>query len=526
MEYISTKTLSTVDKYKYWALFISFLLLYIWIASQIPYTHDDWDWGIKSGIDHLIKADVNNRYAGNFIVVLLTRSVVLKDIVMGVVFTLIPDMLSRITVTFFDRFGYSEEICLRRIRIISFIVANIMILSLPVDVWRQTNGWVAGFSNFVVSGYALLAFYMFLLTMLKNNSSKMHSNYGKVLYYIIVVSFGIVIQLFLENISIYFGIVSSMFLAYSAIKKRSSFYSAMALTTGTVIGLYIMFDNSIYQTLWDTGYAVGQYRRLMFSRDQHLYSIIYNALYRYVGEFIPQIISKHGLLVSVISVLFSINGIKRIRKCVRGTVKYICYLCLCVLHTIYALYYVIRIIWEYPAQIHVFIAVGDLLFVCLITFEIWLYYRIEKNRLILILSIWLSPFVIMIPMVVINTVGPRSYYTTYLCLSLLCLIIMGPIIANMPIVFEQVVLIGLLGLCFLLSCHLTIIYSSIGSTNRERLITIQQVRNENIDLITLAKYPHSEYLWIPDPGSSQYEHYFKEFYDIPDKTIIRFEEKS
>ena len=62
----------------------------LWLAAQIPYTHDDWDWGLSNGIEQLLTASINSRYVGNLIVVALTRSVLLKDLVMALTFTLLP----------------------------------------------------------------------------------------------------------------------------------------------------------------------------------------------------------------------------------------------------------------------------------------------------------------------------------------------------------------------------------------------------------------------------------------------------
>ena len=65
-------------------------VFYLWMACQIPYTHDDWDWGLQIGIDHVRTADINNRFSGNLIEIALTRNVIAKDIFMSLVFTLIP----------------------------------------------------------------------------------------------------------------------------------------------------------------------------------------------------------------------------------------------------------------------------------------------------------------------------------------------------------------------------------------------------------------------------------------------------
>ena len=75
-----------------------FMAFCIWMAAQIPYTHDDWDWGISNGIEQLLGATLNARYVGNFFVVIMTRSKFLKTLIMGMGYFLIPYGLSSLAV--------------------------------------------------------------------------------------------------------------------------------------------------------------------------------------------------------------------------------------------------------------------------------------------------------------------------------------------------------------------------------------------------------------------------------------------
>ena len=43
--------------------YVLFYLFYLWMAWQIPYTHDDWDWGLDIGLTQLFYATINSRYA-------------------------------------------------------------------------------------------------------------------------------------------------------------------------------------------------------------------------------------------------------------------------------------------------------------------------------------------------------------------------------------------------------------------------------------------------------------------------------
>jgi len=72
-------------------------VFYLYIAICIPYTHDDWDWGLSVGLEQLKNANLNSRYAGNFFAVVLTRSEWIKTLVMSIVFWGIPYVFSCIS---------------------------------------------------------------------------------------------------------------------------------------------------------------------------------------------------------------------------------------------------------------------------------------------------------------------------------------------------------------------------------------------------------------------------------------------
>ena len=78
------------------------LVFYIWLASRIPYTHDDWEWGINQGMVHLLTADKDSRFCGNLIEVIITRNEFIKTVFMGIVFTLVPLSVTILSGYIFD----------------------------------------------------------------------------------------------------------------------------------------------------------------------------------------------------------------------------------------------------------------------------------------------------------------------------------------------------------------------------------------------------------------------------------------
>ena len=79
-----------LSKYVCGFIFLAALCFCFWLASKIPYTHDDWHWGISAGFQEFISAAVNSRYAGNLLVVIMTRSAFLKTVIIGATLFLLP----------------------------------------------------------------------------------------------------------------------------------------------------------------------------------------------------------------------------------------------------------------------------------------------------------------------------------------------------------------------------------------------------------------------------------------------------
>ena len=50
---------STSTNKLHMCIYVLSVIFYFWIASQIPYTHDDWDWGLDVGLRQFLYATVN-----------------------------------------------------------------------------------------------------------------------------------------------------------------------------------------------------------------------------------------------------------------------------------------------------------------------------------------------------------------------------------------------------------------------------------------------------------------------------------
>ena len=505
------------------------LVFYLWVAAQIPYTHDDWDWGLHIGMQHLLKADINSRYVGNLIEVILTRNSEIKTIVMGVVFMSVPLMASFLGGSLAESKDNSESNNANDVDFLQtflFFFSNSILLLLHRNVWRETNGWVAGFSNYVVSGLLLLVLFYFLGTCEKTLQKTEPSNRQKMAEIISVFIYGVIIQLFLENLSVFIFAFSILFL----IVNRNSYVARrclIPLTLGTLLGLVIMFSSNIYPTLLDTGYAISGYRELMYDPSLPLHVFIIDSLHRFLGDYLPRIMWYAGILLGVISGLMAIIAIIK-RKDIKKLFLYVA-----IVNTVFCFYYlyyffrdssiVVLLTKVVPINPRKAIEVIDLVYVLIIFTEILLLFQDDKKLQFWLSALWLSPFFIIAPMIIVNTVGPRIFYTTYICFLAFSNAILYWVISRI----QKKATICFFCICtiaaFLLGNRWVQIYKPIGEQIRVREAIIEKAIEDGSREIVFSDYSNKQYLWHPDPSTLDRVSDYKKFYNIPEEIDIRFE---
>ena len=488
------------------------LVFHIWLASRIPYTHDDWEWGINQGMVHLLTADKDSRFCGNLIEVIITRNEFIKTVFMGIVFTLVPLSVTILSGYIFDIKKFSNT---DLVRTSIFGFANAMLLSIPADVWSQTNSWIAGFSNFVVSGAELMFFLYILARSLSPKTEKKTWVISSILCFI----YGVVIQLFLENLTIFYLIFAVVFLIVRW--KKADKKKLIPLCAGLLAGTVLMFSSSIYPSLINTGTAVNEYRQLMYDPNQPFYVFIIDSIKRFFGVMLPQIIVHHGILTGSVSVIMAVATAKNAKNRLAA-------LCLPLINSMLCIYYAATyiaalmtgrsVIEDSPLTTAI-----DSAFVLLIFIEIILVFKNHKKLLSWLLVLWLSPFMVIAPMLAVNTVGPRSYYTAYVCLIAFGATVLAFLLAGAKkktaYMISAFIAAVLLGLCV----RWIVIYKAIGDESRVRKLQIETAIANGDNYIYFEKFPYDDYLWFPDPTGPTRIGWYKDFYGIPEDIDIVFE---
>lgn len=473
------------------ALGILLAAFYIYIAVQIPYTHDDWDWGLANGWEQLITANINSRYSGNLLEVLMTRSELFKSLFMGLVFTALPIAIAMFTVK-------------DKTQGVSIILAsNILLLLLPQTVWQQTYGWVAGFANFVTSALWVSLFFDLSRGLFQKNAIMPVG----ALKCIMVGIFCVSMQLFAENITVFMIGVSIVFWGGALIKWRkiSGYYTMMLL--GSITGAGIMFSSSMYETLLSTGQAVDGYRELTFDTHSSLIEIIQGFSARFFGEFMPGIYGGDNWFYCVIISMLFIVLLAQVKE---RKLKYPM-IGLVILSTIAVI--MMALAEKGSIKILASVSVGYFLSIFL---SIIVAFSDKKLTMLKLSGIWWAHPLVMVPLVVINTVGERSFLMPIVFLVMFIAALLSEIKINWRA--DKVLSICLL----VLMIYWGVIYTDIGIVKRERAEIINEAILNEASEIILPQFPHEEYLWWPDPKSEYRRKYFRLFYGLNESVEIKF----
>lgn len=487
------------------------LFFYLWVAFQIPYTHDDWVWGTNLGIEHFLDGSENGRYAGNFFEIVMTRSPALKTLIMGTCMWLIPICITRLARTVREVENDWKELTV-------FVVSNLLLLLMNRSIFRQTYAWVAGFSNFVLSGAFLLVWIGEINRLFGKKIEIQKTSAMQCAAYFAV---SLICQLFIENIAILCVILAFFLCTVYYVRTRSIPIRLIWMMIAAFLGLAISFGSSVYDSLWSTGTAVNGYRTLSFFGRGGLLAQIKSVCWHFAlltsriyGENI--VVSIFILALMTVLVLRSKKNNKSLK------------LVFAVLNAAVAVVF----LWLFPhnryqenvtpelvpfvfavSAIYFLSVLGQIVFLFGLKREtIW-----DSFRLMLL---WLLIPAVMAPLAFTTEIGPRLFYTCNMLSVLFAANLLFPALDMLQKphrkIFCSVCLIGLLASCVFHG----VIYGRTGNCAVVRDVLIEKGIENKSETIVLPAYPYPDYLWHSVPASEEWWEHFRNFYNIPENTEI------
>ena len=491
----------------FYLLLLSSAILYIWIFSNTPYAAvDDWWWGLDHGMREFLTGSANSRYVSNFLEIIVTRSEFLKAVLHGLIATFIPFFIAALVKTR-TRSGPDLSEKADRLPEAVLLLSNILFLTISKDVWQDTYGWIAGFSNFGFALFFLGAFQLLVSRVVLDEVSGFSWLTG--LGYFL---FGICIQLVLENMTIYVLLVDVLLLVIMMITKRSKAAKRLMLLmlAGNVIGLSIMFSSNIYRSLFHSGSAFNGYRKLSFDMHDSLYNIIVFLCRRFMYYYPNRIFENHWLVCSLICVLLFLlggRGKRLIRFGVRFfAVSFIVYFAVArICGPLYTSY------WNetHTQWMNMLFFFGVFLSVLLLP---WKGTNIRK----ILIFVWLSVLGIVLPLIAAKQIYSRFFFFSFLFLVEFCMFLFAEGYKDWgkgKRVAECLVLAAYL----LVAGHRFSVYYDISRGLSERKALIRAAQNGEIDRLYFEDLPHTEYVVVSEPpeGEEGSVEAFKEFYKIP-----------
>lgn len=481
-------------------------LVWFFIAVNLPYCGDDLIWGSPDGITELLAARTNSRYVGNAIEIVMTRSSLLKTLILASVYSLIPSLTANIVR---QATKASPEQAL-----LPYLTANALILGMHSIVWRQTYGWIAGAANFVVSFLFVLVYILLILKDAAVSRPRAQSIAGCLLL-------GIAMQLFIENLAIAMVAISFAVSVYLGLYRKRPCFRALSLLLGNLVGVGIMFSSSMYKTLFQTGNAVGGYRELSFRKGASVLSIAKNGMIYLIAKIVPSVYQEYAIAATVVIVLSVAFLLFRQEKrqifcaCVAG-------LTVCVTgYMLGAKYGLLPLLFSgsrYMHLLHSLIVCGGLFL--LVALGIILIFSREgrQAQLAVALGGWIAAPLVVAPLCVTTELGARLFVTPLLFLVLVAALLAQTAAASMGQKGKRLCTALMAAAVVVLSAKWIWVYHSIGTeTAARRALYADAAPGQTV---YVSPYTYGQYLHAAESGAAN--EYYLRFFGLPEGASVIF----
>ncbi len=475
------------------------------LAYFFPYTGDDWGWGSQIGADRLAQwfADYNGRYAGNLLVMALTRSKPLSVLVMGVTLVgvcLLPKL-----------FASSKDFS-------AYAFSAVMFLIIPREIFAQAVAWTSGFSNYVPP-IVLIMLYFVLVRNIFEDKPPVYNG----LLTVGVAIIGFIGALFMENVTIFAVAVSFAIIVYVYVRFKKVYAVHIMYLLGSIAGAFLMFSNSAYGLIAD---KQDFYRTTIFERG---FIVTVTEGLKETAErlFAENIIavSLFSILLAVLYLLFARNGANgRRRNLSRGAVG-VNFICLVPFYCKGKLYDW-DLFFESEAYAVVTVAVLTAFVVLYFISAVTVVYicidckKAKSKALFLLLCV---P-VLIVPLLFVSPVGPRCFFPAYLLMTGVCVVLFSYIKRrlNPDNACVKRLTAMLLSVSAVLSCFFVGVYGVIHWHDVRRNTLVKKQLDEGFKTVVMYYLPYTSYIWNGDPDIEPWNDQYKQFHGIDEDVKLKF----
>lgn len=484
----------------YSALFVLFALL----VYLFPYSGDDWAWGSQIGAERLQNwfDGYNGRYAGNLLVMALTRSKLLSVLTVS---------LSLVGACALPRIFASGS------ALVPCTLGALLLLTLPKGVFTQAVVWTSGFSNYVPPVLLTMLYFISVSNIFEKKLPQYKAYTG-----VICAVLGFAGALFIENITLFNIAISVVIIADCFRRHRKFFAPHLLYFAGSAAGAVLMFSNSAY------GLIASQedfYRSFCIERG------IIDTLTENFTHFFDNLLADNfvstlifSLICTLLCMLIKKEGEKRrYAVCLRALSVNLTALVMLLAES--------RLddrelIFESRGYAVFTTAVLFLVAVLYMTSAgVILYYGIKndslKNKALFIyVCIPLSAA----PLMVVNPVGPRCFFPHCFMLLTVCITAVVYIMETVRPEAETVKKAGVIlaSACAVAFSFLFGIYAVIHSCDVKRNDLAKKQAEAGFGTVVTFYLPFSGYVWNGDPDCVPWNGDYKQFHGIDEDVKFKF----
>ena len=479
------------------------IIFFAFLSYLFPYSGDDWAWGSSIGIQRLetFFDMYNGRYLGNFLVLAITRSRLLKTILMSLSYYVVC------------------LVCYKYAPVkknSALLLAAVLFFVIPRAVFSQSVVWSAGYANYVPSAI-ISALYMLIVNNITGSDTPKYPKGFVVITFLM----GFCGAPFIENVALFNIGFAVAVIAYAAIKFKKADSCHFGFLVGSVAGSLWMFSNSAYSAI---SAGTDEYREVSTS-----FLDLVLTVFRHIVIICRHLVISNGVMCTIATVLLAIlvtrfikQGKSKKERLVVLSILSVNLVCLAyIIYTTCRIYITVNEENEKYPPVH-FLGVA-VAFIYVITMFIVPLLCVDKGfKFRMLLPLYCVP-VVVAPLLVVNPIGPRCLFVAYLFImifivNLFCYICQN---FNSEKISDKRIVVGLAtGLCTLVIVYTSIFYPIFKyDAKRNELAKIQFENGEKT--VVIAKLPHSKYIWMGNPDEKLWKDRYKLFYGLDESAGIK-----
>ena len=512
--------------------YVLYLLLFCgscMIAWNTPFCHDEWRWSTPERLE-LMKTgfqNYNGRYLGNILAVFITRNEVFRMFLMGGCFCLLVWSLARCipkqvycfgTAVCSENIEKSEPYCF-----LFTIMAPVLLLLMPQQLYEQSLGWSAAFVNFIPPVI------LFLIWFSMDEEYVFQKEGRKPSLWICVscILLCFCAQLFSEHNTIAFVLFTlASFLFCVILRRRAILFSAFSLA-GTAAGAAVMFTNGAYHR---AAVRPNGYKHIAVA-----FSTLAEQWHGTITEYLcykPLLLHILLAVSLLVMTLLYMSERESVREEHSSRNKGPAGIWFC---NIVVIFCVCFFAFQ-SANSNWFIvhntAVNNILrdviilafYLCVLILAVSLTVPEERAGNA---AIWIMIALVSAPLTAAAPIGARCFFVTYVFEIVLLFRLMAAIVICIPqkicreIIFRFLMIAGTvlflsLGVFYLRS------FTVIGAAVKDRKARIESAVKAGADVVQLPSLPLTQFYWTSQPTDENFLPEFKYFYHIPETMTVEF----